>query len=380
MCHARVPKALRRCRRRVRRPLPLDERERVLARRDRARGPLLRHPFEQAADLRAGRHAELVAAEQRLGRVAAARLLDEPRSAPAHRRTPAPRAPTARSSRGSGGAGEASRPPGVRPQDRPQPAPLVVGERIALQVPPEDAWRAGSPAKSARSEPVDRAAERLAAGRGRRAAVARRRTAAAAPPECARPRGGRRARPVRARALRSRHPARTRTGRRTGPRGAAAAGRRRMPSATRGVRVPPRGRRARRRGRPPRPPASGTAIALTREVARGEVVADRAPERREVDRPLVVQRDTPGAVPLRERERSPSGAARVGDSCAARVAASDVEIEDGPPEQLVAHSATDDPARPRPPSNSRASSRTEHIPRRPCRPRQRCRSRMRARS
>ena len=88
------------------------------------------------------------------------------------------------------------------------------------------------------------------------------------------------------------------------PAAAGAAGRRRRPAGPARAGRPPPGRRARRGGRARSPPASGTAIALMREVAPRQVLLDRlALQRRHVhlEAALAVQR-APGAERLRQRE------------------------------------------------------------------------------
>jgi hypothetical protein len=50
-----------------------DKLQRLLSRRDRARSALLGDELEQPADLRPRRHAQLVAAQERLGRLRLAR-------------------------------------------------------------------------------------------------------------------------------------------------------------------------------------------------------------------------------------------------------------------------------------------------------------------
>src|SRR5687767_15378846 len=58
---------------------PPDELQRLLARGDRSRGPLLLDQVEQPTDLRPRRQAELVTAQQRLSGLLGPRLLDRAR-------------------------------------------------------------------------------------------------------------------------------------------------------------------------------------------------------------------------------------------------------------------------------------------------------------
>ena len=83
---------------------------------------------------------------------------------------------------------------------------------------------------------------------------------------------------------------------------------------------------------------------VEREVPRGKVVLDRAGKRREVDRLLVpVHHHSPGAVTLRQGERRTAEALCVPARGLPRLEARDVEVEDGPPEQEIAHRSPDDP-------------------------------------
>ena len=82
---------------------------------------------------------------------------------------------------------------------------------------------------------------------------------------------------------------------------------------------------------------------VDREVASREVVLDAVVQRREVDRSPSLERDPPCAVPLGERKGRPAGALRVGPSCRLRFAAGDVEVDHLPAEELVAHRPSDDP-------------------------------------
>ena len=147
--------------------------ERLLLRGDRTRRPLLLDLGEQAADLRARRQAELLAADERLGRLGAARLLDgvrelvgaeegkrveRPRLGRAaeavDRARARPRAARRRGARARSGAAR-SRPGSARGSRRRPP-------------------RAGSPA-SRPGRAARRAVRRAArAGRARRAAGSRR--------------------------------------------------------------------------------------------------------------------------------------------------------------------------------------------------------------
>src|SRR4029079_17439267 len=79
------------------------------------------------------------------------------------------------------------------------------------------------------------------------------------------------------------------------------------------------------------------------EVTAGQVVLDRAAERREVDGSPLRERDAPAAVGHRERERRAAGGVRVTARSVLRLAACDVKVDDLATEQLVAHGAADDP-------------------------------------
>jgi len=85
---------------------------------------------------------------------------------------------------------------------------------------------------------------------------------------------------------------------------------------------------------------------VDREVPRGEVVLDRAAQRCEVDRPALLERNPPGSVALRERKGGAAGALPILARGSAWIADRDVEIDEVPPEQLVADSAADDPGLP----------------------------------
>ena len=93
----------------------------------------------------------------------------------------------------------------------------------------------------------------------------------------------------------------------------------------------------------PRRPASGTAIALIvkSRVARSSSIVPGSGVKSTVR--AVLERDPPGAVPLRERERRAAGALRVGARGRLRLAAGDVEVDQLAAEQLVANRAADDP-------------------------------------
>ena len=128
------------------------------------------------------------------------------------------------------------------------------------------------------------------------------------------------------------------------PRAAGAAGRRgRRSSPTRAQPPRARGRRGRRTGRPARRPRPA-GDRVEREVARRQVVLDRAGQRREVDRPAVLERDAPRAVLLRERERRAAAALREARAPPARGSRTATSRSTTlAPEQLVAHRAADDP-------------------------------------
>jgi class 3 adenylate cyclase len=89
--------------------------------------------------------------------------------------------------------------------------------------------------------------------------------------------------------------------------------------------------------------ADGHGDRVDGEVARGQVVLDRGPEEREVDGAAVLERDPPGAPAVREGERGAAARAGVGARGGLGVAAGDVEVDDGPTEELVPDRAADDP-------------------------------------
>ena len=141
------------------------------------------------------------------------------------------------------------------------------------------------------------------AGRARRAGGSRR-------PRAARARRGSARRRARSRATRARRTSRSVSGSRRKPSSSSrrTARSRRSGSSSKIVvrdgaehlasrsRLPPKGSTR-------SPPATGSRDRVDGEVARGEVVLDRAAKRREVHRAAAVERDAPGAVTLGERER-----------------------------------------------------------------------------
>ena len=83
---------------------------------------------------------------------------------------------------------------------------------------------------------------------------------------------------------------------------------------------------------------------VEREVARREVGVDPLADRREVDRlGDAVRDDPPGSVPLGERKDRPAEAACEAIRRVTRLRARDVEVENGPQEELVSHGPADDP-------------------------------------
>ena len=81
---------------------------------------------------------------------------------------------------------------------------------------------------------------------------------------------------------------------------------------------------------------------VDREVPGAEIRLDPVRERCEVDRPAVPKGHPPGAVAVGEGEDGTSGEARIGTRGSRRRRACDVDVDDGPPEQLIPHSSTDD--------------------------------------
>ena len=79
------------------------------------------------------------------------------------------------------------------------------------------------------------------------------------------------------------------------------------------------------------------------EVAAREIFFERAAERREVDCAPAVEGDAPRAVPLAQRERRAAGG--TGEAPGGLLGLGDrhVEVDERPPEQLVAHGAADYP-------------------------------------
>ena len=102
----------------------------------------------------------------------------------------------------------------------------------------------------------------------------------------------------------------------------------------------------------PSPPCRSVTVASSQadgdrvggEVAAGEVLRQRAVQRREVDVAALVH-DAPGAVALRQRKRRAAALARVRPGgCAGITRDDDVPVIDRPAEQVVADGAADDPA------------------------------------
>ena len=259
----------------------LHELKRFFAGRDRAGGALLGDEIEQAPDLRPRRDAEL----ERRPRAEAARFGSATLAAERRRRGRSRRgrrarsAPTARSRAGNGGSRGASRPRAApRPEQRAREPLDLVRDRKALDVLAEDddeqvAGRVGDgrrgrdrsrlppsgarrPSASARSNPSGERRSssptiRSPAGSPTRRCRRTSSSVASSSRSRARPRGGR---PEEAAAGRPRRPD----------------ARRRADRFVDQVCPPPSGSTS-------SPPATGCAIALTREVARAEVVLDRPP-------------------------------------------------------------------------------------------------------
>jgi hypothetical protein len=83
---------------------------------------------------------------------------------------------------------------------------------------------------------------------------------------------------------------------------------------------------------------------VEREVARREVRVDAVGQRREVDRPFRARRrDAPRSVALGQWKRCSTETSREPVSGSLRIGARDIEVDDGPTEQLIAHRSTDHP-------------------------------------
>jgi hypothetical protein len=81
---------------------------------------------------------------------------------------------------------------------------------------------------------------------------------------------------------------------------------------------------------------------VDREVASPEVGLDPVWHRREVHRPAVPEGHPPGTVAVGEREDGAAREGPIGTRCFGRRRARDVDVDDGPPEQLVPYGPADD--------------------------------------
>jgi hypothetical protein len=79
------------------------------------------------------------------------------------------------------------------------------------------------------------------------------------------------------------------------------------------------------------------------EIAAGKVILDTRSEWGEVDRAPVLERDPPGTVPLGERERRTAPRPRERPRSELGLTASDIEVDDGAAEELVAQGAANEP-------------------------------------
>ena len=92
------------------------------------------------------------------------------------------------------------------------------------------------------------------------------------------------------------------------------------------------------------PVRTDTAIALNVKSRVARSASIPVADRREVDRLVdAVRDDPPRSVPLGEREDRPAEAAGEAIRCVAWLRAGDVEVENRSQEELVSHSAADDP-------------------------------------
>ena len=302
--------------------------ERLLPRGDRTGRPLLLDLGEQPPDLGPGRQAELVSA-QRAARPAR-RGAPPRRAAPARwrRRRRARRAPRAPSRDGSGES-SAGRPAGRSARSS---ARCVAAQRRSrpgsARAPRRTPRRAGIGRVDA-VEPVgDRAAERLEQPELVEPPVAAGREPAQLGDDRARPRAARRARPARASSRSVSSSSRTSSSSSSRTARSSRSGSSSKIVAHDGAQAPlARDRRCPPNGSTGSPPASGRAIALIvkSRVARSSSIVPG--QRREVDRAPVVERDAPGAVPLRERERRAARAARVRAGRALGLPDGDVEVD-----------------------------------------------------
>jgi hypothetical protein len=90
-------------------------------------------------------------------------------------------------------------------------------------------------------------------------------------------------------------------------------------------------------------PADRLGDRVDAEVARRQVVLDRARQRREIDRATVLERDAPGTVALGQREGRPTGLAGIPPRCPLGLGKGDVEVDDRAAESAVADCPADDP-------------------------------------
>ena len=325
-----------------------DKLQRLLSRRDRACCALLGDQLEQPPDLRAGREAELVAAQQRLARARArgrARLHRRARRRPRKASASSAHGSVARRkrwiARGESSAG------GSRAEQRVREAAQARSRSAAARSrSPNVTASRYSGESNARSRGDQRCRRAARAGRARPGARTRRPRAARSSSRIAL--AGR----LRRRARASLADELLRLGVEAEaelvlePHGAQQAQRvvvedaRRDDADDAALEVGPPAERI-----DGSPPASGTAIALIVKSRVAEVGLDRAAlERREVDGPPVVERDPPA-----RRDCSESGKTAPPRARAKRaggplgLAAGDVEVEHGPAEQLVADRAADDP-------------------------------------
>ena len=320
------------------------ELERLFAGRDRPRGALLGDEVEEAADLRAWRNAQLVAADERLRRIGRARPLEGGRElerVQEGQRVDGPRLgdPAEAVERARRLVG---RP--LRAQERRGVAPQLVRDRQAPDPVAEDGDEAVARRVNAVVQPLERAAEPREQAELVEAAEA----CAREPLELTEKSfSGRRADPV---SMRAEELVR----RRVEPQAE-------LVLQAHGAEEPERivgedrlrdgPQRASLEIGAARERIDGLAAGegyrdrVDREVSRREVVLDRPSERREVDGAGPVQRDPPRPVPLRERERRATGAPGEAPCRPLRLGDRDVEVDERPSEQLVANRSADDPRR-----------------------------------
>ena len=82
---------------------------------------------------------------------------------------------------------------------------------------------------------------------------------------------------------------------------------------------------------------------VDREIARRQIGFDRPGQRCEIDGAPILERDPPGAVALRERERRSARLASVEPGGPLGLAERDIDVDDLPVERGVANGAADDP-------------------------------------